>query len=44
MNEILVFMEGEPERKTVVANFATSAAVGKTHQLEHYNLDVTISV
>ncbi len=42
MNEILVFREGEPERKTVVANFATSAAVGKTHQLEHYNLDVTI--
>ena len=29
---------------SVVANFATTAADGKTYQIEHYNLDVIISV
>ena len=29
---------------SVVANFATTAADGKTYQVEHYNLDVIISV
>ena len=39
-----VFAEGELERASVVAEFATSAADGKTYQVEHYNLDVIISV
>lgn len=39
-----VFEEGELERSSVVANFATTAADGKTYQVEHYNLDVIISV
>ena len=29
---------------SVVANFATTAADGKTYQVEHYNLDMIISV
>lgn len=41
---INVFKEGELERNSVVANFATTAADGKTYQVEHYNLDVIISV
>lgn len=39
-----VFTEGELARNSVVANFATTAADGKTYQVEHYNLDVIISV
>jgi prophage maintenance system killer protein len=39
-----VFKEGELERDSVVANFATTAADGKVYQVEHYNLDVIISV
>lgn len=39
-----VFAEGELAQHSVVANFATTAADGKTYQVEHYNLDVTISV
>ena len=39
-----VFSEGELERNSVVANFATTAKDGKTYQVEHYNLDVLISV
>jgi hypothetical protein len=39
-----VFEEGELERDSVVANFATTASDGKTYQVEHYNLDVIISV
>jgi hypothetical protein len=39
-----VFDEGELERNPVVANFATTAADGKTYQVEFYNLDVIISV
>lgn len=31
-------------RKSVVANFATTAADGKTYQVDYYNLDVVISV
>lgn len=30
--------------KSVVANFATTAADGKTYQVEYYNLDMIISV
>ncbi len=29
---------------SVVANFATTAAAGKTYQVDYYNLDVIISV
>ena len=29
---------------SVVANFATTAADGKTYQVDHYNLDVIISI
>lgn len=32
------------EQDTVVAKFATTAADGKTYMVEHYNLDVIISV
>lgn len=39
-----VFDEGELDRNTVVANFATTAADGKTYQVDYYNLDVIISV
>lgn len=39
-----VFSEGELERASVVANFATTAADGKTYQVDYYNLDVIISV
>ena len=39
-----VFKEDELDKKSVVANFATTAADGKTYQVAHYNLDVIISV
>ena len=39
-----VFSEGELKRDSVVANFATTAADGKTYQVDYYNLDVIISV
>jgi hypothetical protein len=39
-----VFDEGELPRDSVVSNYATTAADGKTYQVEHYNLDVIISV
>ena len=39
-----VFEEGELQRESVVANFATTAADGKTYQVDHFNLDVIISV
>lgn len=39
-----VFSEGELLKEAVVANFATTAADGKTYQVDHYNLDVIISV
>lgn len=39
-----VFEEGELERNSVVANFATTAADGKKYQVDYYNLDVIISV
>ena len=39
-----VFAEGELEREAVCAKFAHTAADGKTYQVEHYNLDVIISV
>jgi len=39
-----VFKDGELEKFSVVANFATTASDGKTYNVEHYNLDVIISV
>jgi len=39
-----VFSEGELNRNSVVANFATTATDGKTYQVDFYNLDVIISV
>ena len=39
-----IFTEGELNRDSVVAKFATTAADGKTYQVEFYNLDVIISV
>lgn len=39
-----VFAEGELEANAVCAKFAHTAADGKTYQVEHYNLDVIISV
>ena len=39
-----IFAEGELVRDSVIANFATTAADGKTYHVEHFNLDVIISV
>jgi len=39
-----VFKEGELERGSVVAKNATTAADGKTYQVDYFNLDVIISV
>jgi len=39
-----VFKEGELKKDAVVAKFATTAQDGKTYQVDHYNLDVVISV
>ncbi len=39
-----VFKEGELQRESVVAQLATTAADGKTYQVDYYNLDVIISV
>lgn len=38
------FEENELDRSSVVAFYATTAADGKTYQVEHFNLDVVISV
>ena len=35
-----VFKEGELTPRSVVANFATTAADGKAYQVDYYNLDV----
>jgi len=39
-----LFDEGELAPEAVVANHATTAADGKTYQVDYYNLDVIISV
>jgi hypothetical protein len=39
-----IFKEKELERDSVVANSATTAADGKTYKVDHFNLDVIISV
>lgn len=39
-----VFDEGERDAEAVVARFASTAADGKTYQVEYFNLDVILSV
>lgn len=39
-----VFKEGELDRDSVCANFAHTAEDGKTYSVQHFNLDVIISV
>ena len=39
-----LFEDGELRRESVVAEFATTAADGKRYRVEHFNLDVIISV
>jgi hypothetical protein len=39
-----IFEEGELVRNSVVANYATTAAHGKTYKVDYYNLDVIVSV
>ena len=39
-----IFSSGELERDSVVAKNATTAADGKTYQVEYFNLDAIISV
>lgn len=39
-----IFSENELEENSVVAKYATTAADGKTYQVDYYNLDVIISV
>lgn len=39
-----VFNEGELDKESVVAKFATTATDGKIYQVDFYNLDVIISV
>ena len=39
-----IFEEGELQGNSVVANFATTAADGKTYQVDYYNLDAIIAV
>lgn len=39
-----IFQEGELDRNSVVANFATTATDGKNYSVAYYNLDMIISV
>jgi hypothetical protein len=39
-----IFQDNELDRNSVVAFFATTAADGKTYNVEHFNLDVILSV
>lgn len=39
-----IFKEGELEEQAVVRNFRTTADDGKSYSVQHYNLDVIISV
>ena len=39
-----IFKDGELEKYSVIAKFATTASDGKTYEVEYYNLDVIISV
>ena len=39
-----IYTDGELDKKSVVAFFATTANDGKTYQVEYFNLDMIISV
>ena len=39
-----IFKTNELDKNSVVANFATTAADGKTYQVDYYNLDAIISI
>ena len=39
-----IFNEGELEKDSVVRNFRTTATDGKTYNVDHYNLDMIISL
>ncbi|MDR7033260.1 virulence RhuM family protein [Mesorhizobium sp. BE184] len=39
-----IFDDGELAEDSVVANFATTAADGKTYQVDHYNLDMILAI
>ena len=39
-----IFTEGELQRDSLVAKFATTASDGKAYNVDYYNLDVIISV
>jgi hypothetical protein len=39
-----IFSDKELDKTSVVANFATTAADGKTYQVDYYNLDVILAV
>ena len=39
-----IFDEGELERNSVVVNYATTAADGKSYKVDYYNLDAILSV
>lgn len=39
-----IFAEGELQQESVVANYATTAADGKTYRVDYYNLDMMIAV
>lgn len=39
-----IFQDKELDQKSVIANFATTAADGKIYQVDYYNLDAIISV
>jgi hypothetical protein len=39
-----IFEEGELQKDSVVRNFRTTATDGKNYEVNHYNLDVIISV
>lgn len=39
-----IFDEGELDEKSVMAIFATTASDGKNYQVQHYNLDMILSV
>jgi len=39
-----IFKEGELDKRSVVAKYATTASDGKTYQVEYFSLDAIISV
>ncbi len=39
-----IFSDAELNKKTVCANFAHTGTDGKTYQVQHYNLDIILSV